>query len=114
MSLNTISLRFVSKISLKSDHYLVGAEFCQGFMRTVLRGDPNTLCDSGKEIVSAEQCRSASTALGLKIDDLNEDAKNYPGGCYYYDDETYFNNNSGKKESESRPICFKGKASSYY
>ena len=76
-------------------------------------GSPNTLCDSGKEISNAKQCRIAAISLDLDIDDLNEDESGHLGGCYVFNKVAYFNKNSGMKESLSRPICLKGNAHSY-
>ena len=79
---------------------------------------PNTLCDSGKEIVDAEQCRSAAISLDLDTEDLTENQSGYPGGCYLLsglnEAFVFFNKHSGMAESSSRPICLKGKAHSYY
>jgi len=78
------------------------------------RGNKNTLCDFGNKIVSATQCRSAAIALGsedylnyVTLDDLTENNKFFPGGCYEYDGTTWFNTHSGTKQSDSRPICLK-------
>ena len=79
-------------------------------------GSLNTLCDSGKELVSAEQCNKAAVSLGLIFIDIDESSSGYPGGCYQMtggpEDQVYFNKHSGMVHSSGRPICLKGKAQS--